>query len=159
MDVYFEKINPDASIPQYKHPGDAGMDVTSCADIVIRPGQTCIVPTGLKVAVPEGYELQVRARSGVSLKTPLRVANGVGTVDSGYRGEVGIIIHNTSPAIYGLRRRNLSDKGPGTYMIKKGDRIAQLVLNKYEQICVIPCEDVSAIGSDRGGGFGSTGVK
>ena len=158
MEVYFQKIHPDAAIPQYKHTGDAGMDVTSCVDMVIKPGETCIVPTGLKVAVPVGYELQVRARSGVSLKTPLRVANGVGTVDSGYRGEVGVIIHNTSWP-WQRKRRTLSEGGPGTYVISKGDRIAQFVLNKYEVIDIIPCEDVASIGEDRGGGFGSTGVK
>ncbi len=158
MDVYFEKVHPDATVPQYKHAGDAGMDVTSSVDMVIKPGQTCIVPTGLKVAVPEGYELQVRARSGVSLKTPLRVANGVGTVDSGYRGEVGVIIHNTSYP-WQRRVRTLSEGGSGTYHISKGDRIAQLVLSKYEHIDIVPCEDVSSIGTDRGGGFGSTGVK
>lgn len=159
MQVYFEKINSDAIIPEYKHSGDAGMDVTSSKDLMIRPGETRIVPTGLKVAVPEGYELQVRARSGVSLKTPLRVANGVGTVDSGYRGEIGIIIHNTSTGWSRFRKRTLSQGGAGTYVISKGDRIAQLVLNKYEQIEVVPCDDVASIGLDRGGGFGSTGVK
>ncbi len=159
MRVFFEKINEYARIPAYKHAGDAGMDVTSCADMVIKPGQTVIVPTGLKAAVPVGTELQVRARSGISLKTPLRIANGIGTIDSGYRGEIGIIIHNTSPRVSGLRSRTLETGGNGTYHIHRGDRIAQLVLSRYEVMEPEEHGDVASVGEDRGGGFGSTGVK
>ena len=95
MIVYIEKCREDAIIPGYQHEGDAGMDVCAAVDIDILPGQTVVVPTGLKLAIPDGYEIQVRPRSGLSLKTALRIPNAPGTIDSGYRDELGIIMTNT----------------------------------------------------------------
>ena len=93
--VYVEKCRDEAIIPVYAKEGDAGMDVCAAIGADIYPGQTIIIPTGLKLAIPTGYEIQVRPRSGLSYKTFLRIANSPGTIDSGYRDELGIIISNT----------------------------------------------------------------
>jgi dUTP pyrophosphatase len=145
-DLYVEIIRDGIKLPTYAHEGDAGMDIRAAIDVVIEPNTTVVVPTGLKVAIPEGYELQIRPRSGLSLKTSLRLPNAPGTVDSGYRDELGIIVHNIS----------LTE----SFEIKKGDRIAQLVLNKYEQINVVQVEKdgLNNIGTNRHGGFGSSGI-
>ena len=92
--IPIEFCNKNARMPIYAHETDAGLDIYSTEDINIRPGETILIKTGLKVAIPVGYELQVRPKSGISLKTKLRVANTPGTIDSGYRDEIGIIIEN-----------------------------------------------------------------
>ncbi len=141
--VYLEVCHPEAKVPCYARLQDAGMDLYAVEDTPVKPGQTVIVRTGLKMAVPSGYELQICPRSGMSLNTFLRVANSPGTIDSGYRDEVGIIMHNTS-----------QEK---EYLIKKGDRVAQMVLQKVPGIQWIPVDDILEIGGNRGGGFGSSG--
>jgi dUTP pyrophosphatase len=143
VEIYLEICHPEAKTPSYARAGDAGMDLYAVENILIKPGQTVLVRTGLKVAIPVGYEIQVRPRSGLSLKSPLRVANSPGTIDAGYRDEIGIIMHNTSPT--------------EEYSLQKGDRIAQLVLQKVPLIQWIPVEKVAEIGENRGGGFGSSG--
>ena len=141
--VYIELLNEDAKVPTYAKKGDAGMDVYAISEMDLKPGETKIMNTGFKVAIPEGYEFQVRPRSGNSIKTSLRIANAPGTIDSGYRGEVGIICQNIS---------NKKD-----YKILKGDKIAQLVLQKVPIAKMVLVESVSEIGFNREGGFGSTG--
>ena len=160
IQIPIEICNPEAKIPTYAHKGDAGMDVYSTIDVTIAPGETKLIPLGFKVAIPEGYELQVRPRSGFSLRTNLRVANAPGTIDSGYRDEVGIILHNCAPTIqdFGDGRAETCLYGP-SYTISKGDRIAQLVLQAVPTALFIKTSDISKIGEDRNGGFGSTGVK
>ena len=160
IQIPIEICNPEAKIPTYAHKGDAGMDVYSTIDVTIAPGETKLIPLGFKVAIPEGYELQVRPRSGFSLRTHLRVANAPGTIDSGYRDEVGIILHNCAPIIqdFGDGRAETCLYGP-SYTISKGDRIAQLVLQAVPTALFIKTSDISKIGEDRNGGFGSTGVK
>lgn len=160
IQIPIEICSPDAKIPTYAHKGDAGMDVYSTIDVTIAPGETKLIPLGFKVAIPEGYELQVRPRSGFSLRTHLRVANAPGTIDSGYRDEVGIILHNCAPTIqdFGDGRAETCLYGP-SYTISKGDRIAQLVLQAVPTALFIKTSDISKIGEDRNGGFGSTGVK
>ena len=160
IQIPIEICNPEAKIPTYAHKGDAGMDVYSTIDVTIAPGETKLIPLGFKVAIPEGYELQVRPRSGFSLRTHLRVANAPGTIDSGYRDEVGIILHNCAPTIqdFGDGRAETCLYGP-SYTISKGDRIAQLVLQALPTALFIKTSDISKIGEDRNGGFGSTGVK
>ena len=160
IQIPIEICNPEAKIPTYAHKGDAGMDVYSTIDVTIAPGETKLIPLGFKVAIPEGYELQVRPRSGFSLRTHLRVANAPGTIDSGYRDEVCIILHNCAPTIqdFGDRRAETCLYGP-SYTISKGDRIAQLVLQAVPTALFIKTSDISKIGEDRNGGFGSTGVK
>ncbi|MCX7749509.1 MAG: dUTP diphosphatase [Clostridia bacterium] len=163
VEVFVEIAREGAVLPSYAKPGDAGMDVYAAEDIMIRPGETVIVPTGIKFAIPEGYEIQVRPRSGISLNTPLRISNSPGTIDSGYRDELGIIMTNASEKsccqidkIFGIDNK---ENMYGTYRIKKGDRIAQIVLQVVPKMKFTVVDSVSGIGQNRGGGFGSTGVR
>ena len=142
MTVKFRKIHPDATLPAYAHPGDAGMDVRSVADLEIGPGERALVPTGLVMALPPGYEAQVRPRSGLALKRGVTVLNSPGTIDEGYRGEVGVILANF---------------GNEPFPVRKGDRIAQIVVAPVVQARVE--ETFETDNTDRGaGGFGSTGI-
>jgi len=160
--LLIEKCREDAVIPTYAHGGDAGMDLYAAEDVIIAPGTSVLVPTGLKMAIPVGYEVQIRPRSGVSLKTALRIPNCPGTIDSGYRDEVNVIMYNCSV------REDASAEDPftlnvkgtphGTYKICKGDRVAQMIFAKVETCEVSEVSSVADIGNDRGGGFGSTGV-
>jgi dUTP pyrophosphatase len=162
------ELMEDAKIPSYARLGDAGLDIYSTEDIEIGPGETKLIHTGLKVAIPRGYELQVRPKSGISLKTKLRVANTPGTIDSGYRDEVCVIIENLEPKIADIdydfdeRGRTVINSivHGKSYTIEKGQKIAQFVLN---EIVVANFNKVNSIaeveGEDRGGGFGSTGLK
>lgn len=138
--VKIQKISPDAKIPEYAHVSDAGADVYSAEDVVIGPNSTTIVKTGIKIAIPGGYEIQVRPRSGMSAKTGIRVANAPGTIDSEYRGEVGIILHNTSIE---------------PYEVKKGDKIAQLLIAPTPMIHWEEVEELDTTERNEGG-FGST---
>ena len=152
------QIEDESLLPFYAKFGDAGMDVMASEDIEIKRSQTVIIPTGLKVELPIGYEFQVRPRSGISLNTPLRIANSPGTIDCGYRNEIGILMTNISISNMGMKTYLISQKGNrhGTYLIKKGDRIAQLVLKRTYKVNFIKKElDLT---NDREGGFGSTGV-
>lgn len=159
--IFVEKLRDDIQLPIYAHEGDSGMDVYASEDIVIYPQETKIVPTGLKVAIPDGYEIQVRARSGISLKTPIRISNGVGTVDSPYKNEVGIIITNTSINGDSNDEYDLTERhnAHGIYYIKKGDRVAQFVLQRVPKMVLEVVESVSGIGNDRNGGYGASGVR
>lgn len=159
VEVFIEKCRENIKLPCYANVGDAGMDVCSAVDIEINPGETILVPTGLKVAIPMGYEIQVRPRSGISLKTPLRVPNSPGTIDCGYRDEICVIVWNSSCKNEGIF--SISEKGnkQGVYKINTGDRIAQFVLQKVPVINWVESASVKDIGEDRGGGFGSSGVK
>ena len=157
-----EKCREEAVAPSYANDGDAGMDLYSCEDILVKPGCSVLVPTGLKMAIPYGYEVQIRPRSGISLKTPLRVPNSPGTIDCGYMDEVNVIIYNASQREDASEDApfTLADKGckHGTYLIRKGDRIAQMVVNKVEYADIEFVDNVKAIGEDRGGGFGHSGI-
>lgn len=147
MKVLIKKVHPDAVIPKYATPGAAGFDLVAIEDVVIVPGQTTAVKTGLSVEVPFGYEMQIRPRSGLSLKTALRVSNAPGTVDSDYRGEVAVILTNSSP-------KNVA--GSLHEYIKVGDRIAQGVIVPVVQAQFEEVVELSE--TERGaGGFGSTG--
>ena len=159
--VLIEKCDDDTTMPGYANPGDAGMDICAAKDVELRQGETKIIPTGLKFAIPDGYEIQVRPRSGISFNTPLRISNSPGTVDSGYRDELGIIMTNTSCACYSSDEIfTLGAKGnqKGIYHIKKGDRIAQILIAPVYKIKFEQAACVRDIGEDRGGGFGSSGV-
>lgn len=136
----------DNPLPTYETSRASGMDVRASEVTEIRPRSTAIIKTGLFVEIPPGLELQVRPRSGLSAKTKLRVANAPGTIDSCYRGEIGVIIDNT---------------GEDEIKIAKGDRIAQLVLVPVLRCMWRQLDDKSQLGeTDRGaGGFGSTGTK
>ena len=134
----------DLELPRYETPDSAGMDLLAAVerDQVIEPGQRLLVPTGLAIALPRGYEGQVRPRSGLALKHGVTVLNAPGTIDADYRGEVGVILIN---------------HGAAPFTVSRGSRIAQLVVAPVEQANWRPAEalDVSERGS---GGFGSTGL-
>lgn len=165
--IPIEKCHTNAVTPAYAKVGDAGMDIYAVEDISLAPGETKIIPTGLKVAIPLGYELQVRPRSGLSLKTPLRVANAPGTIDSGYRDEIGVIITNTEPKIKDIEvKYNPPSRQPEIqsilfgqeYTIPTGMRFAQLILSEVPSCSFYEVENVGEIGFNREGGFGSSGV-
>ena len=163
VEIFVEVCRESAILPRYANQGDAGMDVYAAEEITIMPGETVVVPTGLKLAIPEGYEIQVRPRSGLSFKTPLRIPNSPGTIDCGYRDELGIIVSNSSDKCTDDKCSNpfmLDEKGnkKGAYIIKKGDRIAQIVLQVVPKMFFTRVASVKSIGTDRGGGFGSTGI-
>ena len=142
MTLRFRKIHPDAVLPSYAHPSDAGMDVRSVEDLVIAPGGRALVRTGLVMLLPPMYEAQVRPRSGLALKNGVTVLNTPGTVDSGYRGEIGVILANF---------------GETDFQVKKGDKVAQIVIAPVTQPTIEETDIVDE--TDRGsGGFGSTGV-
>lgn len=142
MTVRFKRIHPDASLPAYARPGDAGMDLHSVDELVIPRGGRALVHTGLVMQLPPMFEAQVRPRSGLALKSGVTVLNTPGTIDSGYRGEVGVILANF---------------GDADFKVAKGDRIAQLVVAPVTQAEVVEVSEVDE--TDRGaGGFGSTGV-
>lgn len=142
MTLGFKRIHPDAVLPSYAHEGDAGMDVRSVEDAEIAPGSRALVHTGLVMILPRGYEAQVRPRSGLALKHGVTVLNTPGTIDEGYRGEVGVILANF---------------GDAPFAVKRGDRIAQIVVAPVTRAEIVETDEVD--GTERGGGgFGSTGV-
>ena len=143
MKVKIQKLRPDAIVPQYQTEHSAGMDVCAAIDepIVLKHLERVIVPCGFALAIPPGYEVQVRARSGLAAKQGIGLVNGVGTIDADYRGELGVILINY---------------GKDDFVINNGDRIAQIVVTKYEHAIWDEVEtlDVTVRGI---GGFGSTG--
>ena len=144
VQIYTE-FKHNFGLPQYETAGAAGMDVRANEEVDLRPGETRLIPTGIYVAIPEGYEIQVRPRSGLSLKTKLRVANAPGTVDSDYRHEVCVIAENT---------------GLDSIHIALGDRIGQFVLAEVPLIVWDPVDSKEQLPTaNRAGGFGSTGIK
>jgi dUTP pyrophosphatase len=167
IQIPIELCHPNAKIPAYAKPGDAGMDIYALEDFEVAPGERKIIKTGLKVAIPRGYELQVRPRSGTSVKTALRVANTPGTIDSGYRDEIGVIIENIEPEVKDIgyvfdNNGNIIIKSilhGSVFNVGKGERFAQLVLNEVPSAAFYPVDSVAQIGENRGGGFGSTGKK
>lgn len=162
------EVMDGGKIPSYARLGDAGLDIYSTEEITILPGETKLIHTGIKVAIPRGYELQVRPKSGISLKTKLRVSNTPGTIDSGYRDEVCVIIENIDPPIKDITYDFDENGRPiitsilhgDTYTIDKGQKIAQFVLNEVVVANFNEVNDISEVeGENRGGGFGSTGLK
>jgi dUTP diphosphatase len=141
-DVLITRVDPDATLPSYARPGDAGADLVTCEDVDLAPGQRAIVRTGVAVALPDGYAAFVHPRSGLAAKHGVTVVNAPGTIDAGYRGEIKVILLNTDA------ERPVS--------LRRGDRIAQLVVQRVEHVTF---REVAALpGSVRGeGGFGSTG--
>lgn len=140
-----KKLSPDAILPQRAHSTDSGLDLFASQDIVLWHGDRQLVPTGIAIELEPGYEAQVRSKSGLALKQGVFVLNSPGTVDHGYQGEVGVIMYNTSKT--------------EVVKIKKGQKIAQLVIQKVELPEVIEVSEIYVDGTDRGdGGFGSTGL-
>lgn len=141
-DVLITRLDPDLPLPAYEHPGDAGMDLRSRIDVTLAPGERQLVPTGMAIALPAGYVALVCARSGLALRHGIGLVNAPGVIDAGYRGEIGVILVNhdaTTPVT-----------------LKRGDRIAQLVIERVERARLVEVSELP--GSHRGdGGFGSTG--
>lgn len=167
IQVPIELCDERAKMPQYAHDTDAGADVFALEDITIHPGETKLVKTGLKVAIPLGYEIQVRPKSGKALKTKMRVANTPGTIDSGYRDEIGVIIDNIEPPIKDISYE-FDDEGRiiiksilhgSDFTISAGEKFAQLVFSEIPRAAYYQVESVKKFEGDRGGGFGSTGNK
>lgn len=157
----------EVSLPRYAKGGDAGMDIYAPEEYIIAPGETVIIPTGLKVAIPQGYALLIQPRSGQSAKTKLRIANTPGLIDSGYRDEIGVIIENIEPPFKdidydfnedGTIKINSILHGE-TYTISKGQRFAQMRLVQAPKAAFFEVNDIKEIEGDRGGGFGSSGIE
>jgi len=140
--VQVVRLDPDLPLPDYAHPGDAGADLLTAVDVALAPGERCLVPTGIALAVPEGYVALVHPRSGLAARHGLSIVNTPGTVDAGYRGEIKVLLVNLDP------REPVA--------LRRGDRIAQLVVQRVERAVFT---EVDVLGdSDRGaGGYGSTG--
>ena len=157
------RLNQFAVLPSYAHENDAGMDICSSEDVIILPGETKLVPTGLCAAIPAGYEAQIRPRSGISLNTMLRIPNSPGTIDAGYRDQICIIMHNASylPSdnddIHPFLLEEKNNRH-GPYLIRRGDKIAQMVFAKISHGFIYKAVTLEGIGNDRQGGFGSTGI-
>lgn len=163
ISISIEYCREGAKMPTYAHTTDAGMDVYALEDITIAPGETKLIPLGIKVALPRGYELQIRPKSGRSLNTKLRIANTPATIDAGYRDEIGVIVENIEQFIKG---GEIDEEGKLTnilfgssYTIGKGEKFAQLVLNEVPKAIFNEVESVANVGENRGGGFGSTGLR
>jgi dUTP pyrophosphatase len=142
VDVLIRRLDPGVPVPTYAHPGDAGADLAAAADVELAPGERMMVPTGIAIALPDGYAAFVHPRSGLAARLGVTIVNTPGTIDAGYRGEIKVTLLNTDI-------RN-------TARLKRGDRIAQLIIKRVERAVFHEVETLP--GSARGdGGFGSTG--
>lgn len=142
MKLKIKKLHPDAKLPEYAHgpDEDAGLDVRALEEVILEPGTPQLIPTGLALEIPPGYEVQIRPRSGLAFKHAITIPNAPATIDPGYRGEIKVIVLNL---------------GRAAYEVKAGDRVAQMVLAKYESV---EWEESDLADSVRGhGGFGSSG--
>lgn len=142
VSITVRRLDPGLPLPAYAHPGDAGADLYTAVDVVLEPGERETVPTGLAIALPEGYAAFVHPRSGLAARSGLTIVNAPGTVDAGYRGEIRVTLLNTDPRT--------------PVELSRGDRIAQLVIQRVERADFVEADTLpdSARGS---GGFGSTG--
>ncbi|OLT30910.1 deoxyuridine 5'-triphosphate nucleotidohydrolase [Actinomadura sp. CNU-125] len=142
VDVLIKRLDPELPLPSYAHAGDAGADLVAAEDVELPPGERAVVPTGIAIALPDGYAAFVHPRSGLGARLGVTIVNAPGTVDAGYRGEIKVTLLNTD-------RR-------ATVRLRRGDRIAQMVVQRVETAVF---HEVAALpGSARGtGGFGSTG--
>lgn len=148
LKITFRRLphNPDLPLPSYATQGAAGLDLLAAvrADepLILPPGERALIPTGLAMAVPPGYEAQVRPRSGLALKNGVTVLNSPGTIDCDYRGEIGVILLNT---------------GRAPFTVTRGDRVAQLVITAVAQAQLVEVNELPETGRGAGG-FGSTGI-
>ena len=143
--ILIKRLSKEVSLPKYETSGSSGMDLAAYIDsnININPGQTAIIPTGLALSIPKGFEVQIRPRSGLAAKQKISVLNTPGTIDADYRGEIKVILINL---------------GPEPFKVEKGLRIAQMVVCPIVQAQLKEVDDLSE--TERGkGGFGSTGTK
>lgn len=142
-DVLVQRLDPDVPLPSYAHPGDAGADLVTTVDATVDPGQRVLLPTGIAIALPDGFAAFVHPRSGLAVRYGVSLVNSPGTIDAGYRGEIQVSLINLDP-IHPVQ-------------LRRGDRIAQLVI---QEVAAARFHEVEKLpGSMRGdGGFGSTGV-
>ncbi|MEU5387772.1 MULTISPECIES: dUTP diphosphatase [Kitasatospora] len=142
VDILIRRLDPEIPLPAYEHPGDAGADLRTTVDAELAPGERALLPTGISIALPDGYAAFVHPRSGLAVRCGVALVNAPGTVDAGYRGEIKVIVVNLDP------------KEPVRF--KRGDRIAQLVIQQVEKARFHEVGELP--GSVRAeGGFGSTG--
>lgn len=142
LDISVVRLDPDLPLPAYAHPGDAGADLLTTVDVTLAPGERAMVPTGIALALPDGYVALVHPRSGLAARHGLSILNTPGTIDAGYRGEIKVMLINHDPAT--------------TIELRRGDRIAQLVVQRFERARFLEVDELPD--SVRGdGGYGSTG--
>ena len=142
LDVQVLRLDPDLPLPAYAHPGDAGADLVTAVDVTLAPGERALVPTGVALALPDGYVGLVHPRSGLAARHGLSIVNTPGTIDAGYRGEISVLLVN----------HDLHEP----IVLRRGDRIAQLVVQRFERARFVPVAELPE--SVRGaGGYGSTG--
>ncbi|MBN9375303.1 MAG: dUTP diphosphatase [Cellulomonas sp.] len=142
IEVLIQRLDPELPLPAYAHPGDAGADLVTRIDVTLAPRARVTVPTGIAIALPDGYAAFVHPRSGLAARHGLTIVNAPGTVDAGYRGEIAVTLLNTDPA--------------EPVVLRRGDRIAQLVVQRVERARFVEAQRLP--GSHRGdGGFGSSG--
>jgi dUTP pyrophosphatase len=142
VDIVVRRLDPEVPLPGYAHPGDAGADLVTTTDLRLEPGERAVVPTGIAIALPDGYAAFVHPRSGLAAKHGVTIVNAPGTVDAGYRGEIKVTLLNTDQV--------------RAVTFKRGDRIAQLVVQRVEYVSFREADQLPD--SSRGaGGFGSTG--
>ena len=142
LDVAVLRLDPDLPLPAYAHPGDAGADLVTTVDVTLAPGERAMVPTGVALALPDGYVAFVQPRSGLAARHGLSIVNTPGTIDAGYRGEIKVLLVNHDP------REPVE--------LRRGDRIAQLVVQRFERARFVAVDELPE--SARGaGGYGSTG--
>ena len=163
--IPIEYCREDAKMPTYAHLTDAGMDIYATEEFTIEPGETKLIPTGIKCALPYGYALLVHPRSGTSLKTKMRICNSIGLIDAGYRGEIGVIVENIEPKIKdvdyafdeagNIKINSILHGSP--IHIAKGERFAQMRLVEVPKAVFYEVTNVEEIGEDRKSGFGGTG--
>jgi len=136
------RLDPDLPLPAYAHPGDAGADLVTAVDLILAPGERALVPTGVALALPDGYVALVHPRSGLAARHGLSIVNTPGTIDAGYRGEIQVLLINHDPH--------------ESVELRRGDRVAQLVVQRFERAAFVAVDELPA--SVRGtGGYGSTG--
>lgn len=142
LSIQVRRLDAELPLPSYAHPGDAGADLLTTVDVTLAPGERALVPTGVALALPEGYVALVHPRSGLAARHGLSIVNTPGTIDAGYRGEIKVLLVNHDPA--------------EPIELRRGDRIAQLVIQRFERARFVEVEELPA--SVRGdGGYGSTG--
>jgi dUTP pyrophosphatase len=142
VDISIVRLDPDLPLPAYAHPGDAGADLLTTVDVTLQPGERAMVPTGIALALPDGYVALVHPRSGLAARHGLSIVNTPGTIDAGYRGEVKVMLINHDPV--------------APVELRRGDRVAQLVVQRFERARFVEVGQLPD--SARGeGGYGSTG--
>ena len=128
LEIAVVRLDPDLPLPSYAHPGDAGADLLTTVDVTLAPGERALVPTGIAIALPEGYVALVHPRSGLAARHGLSIVNAPGTIDAGYRGEIKVLLVNHDP------REPVE--------LRRGDRIAQLVVQRFERAAFVEVDDL-----------------